>query len=154
MPSISPKKDLITYEYYLEGELQNEMPKNETTTDEEGNETQEVKYIYSRHQCTNNIIGAFDTSFWKFVPNENRAATCKIYFVKANYDIDITAANGIVDENNPKTIAREADGQFIVKPNEGYVFSQVTCSNDKKADYDLQLDILNWRNSKEVQRWY
>lgn len=128
-------KDTITYEYYLEDVLQTSIPTN--------NDNEEQTYIFNRYQCDNDVTGRFDNDDWKFIPSEEKNATCKIYFVKSFYDITITAANGTVSENNPTTIERENDGKFTVIPNEGYEFKEVNCSNDKKATFDTNKNILS-----------
>ena len=124
------KKKEITYEYYLEDSLVNEIPNKET--DDDGNEL----YKFSKYQCDNNVTGTFNEEEWTFTPDEVKAATCKIYFVKTFYDVDITVSNAKVDENNPKTIEREGDGVFYIIPNDGYEFSEVTCANNKEVKYD------------------
>lgn len=128
----------ITYEYYLEDELQETMPINTpNATDENGNNiVNEPTYQFSRFTCTNDLTGDFDVDNWKFIPKENKTSTCKIYFVKTNYAVTLTITNGIEDENNPKTIQREKDGKFILKPNEGYIFKTAVCSDNKEGAWD------------------
>lgn len=127
----------ITYEYYLEDELQQTMPVNtRNKTDEEGNVISEPTYQFSRFTCTNDLTGDFDVDNWKFIPKENKTSTCKLYFVKTNYTITLTITNGIEDESNPKTVQREKDGKFIIKPNEGYIYKTSTCSDNKEGAWD------------------
>ncbi len=128
----------ITYEYYLEDELQEKMPINmPNATDENGNNIiSEPTYQFSRFTCTNDLTGDFDVDNWKFIPKENKTSTCKLYFVKSNYTITLTITNGIEDENNQKTIQREKDGKFIIKPNEGYIFKAAMCSDNKEGSWD------------------
>ena len=80
-------KDTITYEYYLEDVLQTSIPTN--------NDNEEQTYIFNRYQCDNDVTGRFDNDDWKFIPSEEKNATCKIYFVKSFYDITITAYKNI-----------------------------------------------------------
>ena len=126
---VEKKKD-ITYEYYLEDTLVEKMPNKET--DDEGNEV----YRFSKYQCDNNVTGKFNEEDWTFKPDEIKAATCKIYFVKTFYDVDITVSNAKADENNPTKIEREGDGVFYIIPNDGYEFASVTCANNKEVKYD------------------
>lgn len=132
------EKNKITYEYYLEDELQETMPVNTpNTTDENGTiVVSEPTYQFSRFTCTDDLTGDFDVDNWKFIPKENKTSTCKLYFVKTNYTITLTITNGIEDENNPKTIQREKDGKFIIKPNEGYVYKAAVCSDNKEGSWD------------------
>lgn len=128
----------ITYEYYLEDELQQDMPINTpNATDENGNAiVNEPTYQFSRFTCTNDLTGDFDVDNWKFIPKENKTSTCKLYFVKTNYSVTLTITNGVEDENNLKVIQREKDGKFIIKPNEGYVYKSATCSDNKEGAWD------------------
>ncbi len=127
----------ITYEYYLEDELQQTMPVNTPNkSDEEGNIISEPNYQFSRFTCTNDLTGDFDVDNWKFIPKENKTSTCKLYFVKTNYTITLTVTNGMEDENNSKTVQREKDGKFIIIPNEGYIYKSATCSDNKEGAWD------------------
>lgn len=125
----------LNYSYYLEDVLQESMPQ---ITNQE-----EPEYIFNRYQCDNNITGNFDTETWKFIPDEEKEGLCKLYFVKTNYEITVTAANGSVDEEGTLTIPREGDAKIKVTPNDGYEFKDVNCSNDKKAVYNSKDNSLN-----------
>lgn len=132
------KKELITYEYYLEEQKQDQMPTN--TAEFEG-----VAYSFSRYQCDNNVTGTFDTEAWKFIPNVEKESTCKLYFVKNQYEVTLSVTNGIIDgelTTDVVPIVRESDGQFKITPNEGYEYKDVVCSNDKEAIYDLSTNTL------------
>lgn len=131
-----PNNNLVKYEYYLENEIQEEMPKNSIDS--------EVKYVFSKYLCTNNLAGSFDTTLWKFTPSEDKEATCKLYFVKSQYEVTITTTNGLVknDDDGIFKIPRESEGQFNVVPNEGYKYKNVVCSNEKEAIYDLSTNTL------------
>lgn len=161
-PKPKPKKELIKYEYYLEDLLVDEMPVNKdmtkkeentdtnetTTTDTEKKDTETkeydlIQYEFSKYQCTNGVTGTFDTNEWKFIPSQEKESVCKLYFVNAFYSVELSAANGVVDEKNETKIKRESDGSFIVKPNEGYEFKEVTCTNNKQAKYDKSTNTLN-----------
>lgn len=129
----------ITYEYYFEDELVESMPINETPeVDENGNvsSTTEPTYLFFGSHCTNGVTGDFDTTSWKFIPSEEKESTCKLYFVKSSYSVTFTITNGILDDSSPKTIEREKDGKFIIKPNEGYTYKTYTCSNNKEGAWD------------------
>lgn len=131
------EKETLSYEYYIEDELQKEMPSNET--DDDGN----PKYKYVKYQCNNSITGNFNEETWSFEPSAEKNGICKIYFVKTFYDVDITATNGYADEENATKIARENDGQFKIYPNNGYDFKEVHCTNNKQAKYDKSTNTLN-----------
>lgn len=60
------------------------MPINEKTTDENGVETINELYTFSRFTCTNDVTGDFDTKEWKFLPKNEEESTCELYFVKLN----------------------------------------------------------------------
>ena len=132
-PQAQKETQKITYEYYIDEILVEEMPPSDI--DDDGNNL----YKYVKSSCT----GEFDTEKWKFNPSNKTNGVCKLYFVKTYYDVDITATNGSVDEENESKIARENDGQFKVTPNEGYVFKEVNCSNNKKATYDKSTNTLS-----------
>ena len=127
-------KELITYEYYLEEQQQETMPTN----------SEEASYVFSKYICTNNVSGTFDNDTWKFTPNEEKESVCKLYFVKSEYEISLTATNAVIENNTDGLfkVAREGEGSFEITPNEGYVFKNVLCSNDKEALYDLSTNTL------------
>ena len=132
------KKEQITYEYYLEEQLQSTMPTNSV-------EDSEISYSFSRYQCDNNVTGSFDTEKWVFIPNVEKESTCKLYFVKNQYEVTLSVTNGIIDGellSNVVPVVRESDGQFKITPNEGYEYKDVICSNDKEALYDLSTNTL------------
>lgn len=137
-------KGTITYKYFLEDQEVQEMPINEKTTDENGVETINELYTFSRFTCTNDVTGDFDTKEWKFLPKNEEESTCELYFVKAKYEVTltITGSNATLDENNPKYVAREQDGQFIIKPTEGYVFDKTTCSDNKQTSWNETKNTL------------
>ena len=101
-------------------------------------------YTFSRFTCTNDVTGDFDTKEWKFLPKNEEESTCELYFVKAKYEVTltITGSNATLDENNPKYVAREQDGQFIIKPTEGYVFDKTTCSDNKQTSWKKKKNTL------------
>jgi hypothetical protein len=127
---------LVKYEYYLENEKQETMPTN--------NIDSEVKYMFSKHLCTNGLTGSFDTTLWKFTPSEEKEALCSLYFVKSQYEVTITTSNGSVQnsEDGKFLVPRENEGQFNVIPNEGYKYKNVVCSNDNEAIYDISSNTL------------
>ncbi len=134
-PTNTPSK-LVKYEYYFENEKIDEMPNN--------NVNGEVKYIFAKYTCTNNLTGTFDTNLWIFTPSEDKEAVCSLYFVKSQYEVTITATNGIVqnDDNGKFVVPRENEGSFSVIPNEGYKYKNVVCSNKNKALYDISSKTL------------
>lgn len=135
----------ISYVYYLEDLEVNEMPKNELIVNEEtGEEILKEDYTFSKFQCTNGLNGDFDTEKWEFIPeNQEVDSICSLYFVKTKYEVTITPTQGINDFENPAYIDRLSDGKFKIIPNDGYKFSDVTCSGDKSATWDESTSTLN-----------
>lgn len=135
----------VTYEYYLEDELVEQMP---SKTDENGN-----NYDFSRYVCDNNMILNFDKDNWQYTISNETNGTCKLYFVKNDYVVELTATNGLIngeDATFTSSVQRETDGQFNIIPNEGYEFDgDITCSNDKEAIYDISTNILNINSISE-----
>lgn len=137
------KKLGIKYIYYLENIIVDEMPINEVTTDADGNQVVTNSYLFSTYTCDSNVSGNFDTESWTFNPIEEvEGATCSIYFVKSKYEVTLTALNGVPSEDNPKFINRQETGIFKIKPNDGYNFSKVECSNGKEAKWDSSTKTL------------
>lgn len=119
-------KITLTYEYYIEDIKVDNMPVN----------TDENKYIFNKYTCDNDIIGTFDNDSWTFNVDNKNSGTCKLYFVKENYNITITPVNGILDEKNVYTVKREDNGVFTITPNEGYKYKESNCSNNKIGTWD------------------
>ncbi len=140
-------KPKIKYEYYLEEQLVAEMP---SQTDEDGN-----TYEFSKYKCDNNTELDFNTDTWNYTVAKETNDVCRLYFVKSEYTVEITATNGLVNGEELtysfKT-PRETDGTYSVVPNEGYEFkdaSGITCSNDKQAIYDISTHMVNINNVSE-----
>ncbi len=133
----------ITYKYYLEDEEVQEMPGAEKILDELGNETDKYKYKFSLVRCVDaTVSGQFNEEEWKFVPNVEKDTTCNLFFVNSTYEVTLTVTNGKADDNNPKYIEREKDGEFKIIPSEGYKFSEVQCSDEKSATWNEQNNTL------------
>lgn len=134
-PTPTPTIKLVSYEYYLENEKVDEMPVNSKDS--------EVKYVFSKYVCTNGLSGSFDTTLWKFTPSEDKESLCSLYFANSQYEVTITAANGVVDDEDGKfMVPRENEGTFVVSPNEGYKYKNVVCSNNNEAVYDISSSTL------------
>jgi len=134
----------ITYEYFLEEQPIVSMPEN---TDENG-ET----YEFSNYVCDNNMILDFDPVTWTYKINNKTDGTCKLYFVKSNYNVEIIATNGLINEQDSSytfEVPRLTDGQFSIIPNEGYEFDEVSCTNDKEANFDISTNMLNINSVSE-----
>ena len=138
----------IIYEYYLEEQLVDKSlfdlpittPSDETA---QPTETRDTLYEFAKFSCTNEITGEFDKTKWEFVPTVLKDGTCKLYFVKSKYEITLEAgSNAIVSEENPKYIAREQDGTFIITPNEGYKFESALCSDNKEVTWQEENNSL------------
>ena len=137
-PEVKPqeKKELVSYEYYVEDVLVTEAPIN----------TEEEPYIFNNAECDNNMSIDFDSENWTFTTNNKTKGTCKLYFNKGTYNVILTTANGLINDEDTSytfTVDRLSDGQFKVVPNEGYDFKEVSCANDKEAIYDKSTNTLN-----------
>lgn len=149
-PNVKPentKQNGITYKYYLENEETNKMPENTIITNEDGSTMSDDSYIFKKYSCTNNINGEFDSENWKFIPEKETNETCSLYFVKAKYNIKLNLSNAIEDEGNTNIIERENNAVFKIIPNEGYIFKEITCSNNKEAKWNeknktVELDVI------------
>ena len=133
-PVVESKKP--TYKYYLEDELVDTMPIND----------EENKYDFSKYNCENNMMVDFDTETWTYNIINETAGTCELYFVKKEYEITITATNGLIngtDASYSFKVERLTDGQFNIIPNEGYEYKETTCSNDKEALFDKSTNTLS-----------
>lgn len=144
--SIKPKVT-IKYEYYLEDQLQEEMPKKEFVIDTEGNETDKVKYEFIRYTCTNNLTGVFDKENWEFKADKANVDTlCQLYFANTTYRANVTVTNGVA-EKDEILVEREGTANFVITPTEGYTYKSVTCSNNKETSWDestktLKIDVI------------
>ena len=143
----------ITYKYYLEDEEVQEMPGAEKILDELGNETDKYKYKFSLVRCVDTTVsGQFNVEEWKFVPIVEKDTTCNLFFVNSTYEVTLTVTNGKADDNNPKYIEREKDGEFKIIPSEGYKFSEVQCSDEKSATWNEQNNSLPSNAIMHVKR--
>ncbi len=142
-PTPTPSK-LVSYEYYLEDDKVVEMPVNDKDS--------EVKYVFSLYKCTNGLSGTFDKNLWKFTPSEDKESVCSLYFAYSQYEVSITAINGVVenDDDGKFMIPRESEGTFNVVPNEGYKFKNVVCSNNNEAVYDISSSTLTINSVMEA----
>lgn len=130
------EKGKVVYKYYLEDTEVNEMPKNETITNEDGTQSVNKLYNFLRFSCTNDLTGEFNEENWKFNPTEEKDSTCSLYFVNSKYAITLTVVNGTASEDNPKYIDREENGAFKITPHEGYQYKDAVCSDDKEATWN------------------
>lgn len=146
-PIEKPQQNGIVYKYFLENEEVDQMPQNKTITKEDGTTTTEELYIYKKYSCTNNLNGEFNKEEWKFIPEKETKDTCSIYFVKAKYNVKLNLTNAMEDETNSNTINREENAIFKIIPNDGYIFKDVSCTNNKEATWNdknntLTLDVV------------
>ena len=145
-PPVVPKA-VITYEYYLEDVLQEDMPMKEFVLDKDGNETEKPKYEFLKYTCTNDLLGEFDSENWVFnVDSTNVDSTCQLYFANTTYKANITVTNGLAEEEE-LVVDREGKAEFIITPTEGYTFKEVSCSNNKETKWDestktLSIDVI------------
>ena len=135
------EKETVKYLYYVEDIEVSEIPINPVITDEEGNQTTDVLYTYSKYDCTNDLSGTWDEDNWTFNPDEERDSTCKLYFNNSKYEVTFTLSNGEASPDNPQYIEREGDGKFIITPNEGYYLdtadtTAIQCNNNKAATWN------------------
>ena len=138
-------KPKVAYEYYLEDEKIDIMP---TKTDENG-----YNYEFSKYVCDNNMTLNFDNEEWNYTTSTEENGTCRLYFVRSDYVVELVATNGLVNGEEASftsNVQRGTDGQFNIVPNEGYEFDgEVTCSNDKEAIYDISTNMLNINSISE-----
>ncbi len=139
---IKPK---VTYEYYLEEEKVDLMP---TKTDENEN-----TYSFSKYICDNNMVLEFDEETWSYNVRNESNGVCRLYFVKANYIVELTVTNGLVNGEEASytaNVLRDSDEQFNIIPNEGYEYDgNITCSNDKEAIFDVSTNMLSINSISE-----
>ena len=130
------KKELVKFEYYLENEQIENMPKN----------TEEEKYVFSKYICENGTTINFDQEKWEANIVDEKEDTCKLYFVNGTYEVTLSATNGTIKPDEETSaefkVDRENDIQIEVNPNEGYEYSDVSCANEKEAVYDLSTNTL------------
>ena len=134
LPVVEEKK--TSYEYYLEEQLVQEMPMN----------TEENQYDFSKYICENNMTIDFNNEEWTYKTINETNGVCKLYFVKKQYEVTLTATNGLIngtDASSVFKVDRLTDGQFNIIPNEGYEYNKSTiCSNDKEALFDKSTNTL------------
>ena len=137
------KDENIVFRYFLEDEEVQKIPLNEKVINPKtGLEEVNILYKYDGIKCSEGVKASFNETDWKIDIIENGKGTCDVTFYKAKYDMSFIVLNGVEDENNPKTVDRYRDGEFIIKPNEGYEYSESQCSNDKVASYDKTTSTL------------
>ena len=137
-PTPEPPKPTITYEYYLEDHLVAEMPNK---IDDNGNQIE-----YSKYYCDNNMTLDFDEEAWAYMLSNEVEGVCKIYFVRSEYKVTITATNALINGEEASYdffVPRGTGGSFNIIPNEGYEYKVVSCANDKEAVYDISTNMLN-----------
>ncbi len=136
-------KEGITFKYFLEDVEVNEIPQNEKVFNKKTKQDEiNILYKFDSYKCTNNIKGEFDDVEWKFTVTSGTRGECELRFYKSKYNVDLTVIQGVEGKDNPKTIDRFRDGEFIVKPNPGFEYLESKCSNDKIASYDSSKNIF------------
>ena len=142
-PNIDTPKDGITYTYYLEDEEIDSIPTNQIIYNEDGTTELDTKYLFKKHTCSEGLIGSFNTNTWKFnITNNVKEGHCKLYFVNSRYRVSFTLKNAIESEENNPIVEREKDGIFKLIPNEGYVYNEATCTNNKIPQWDEKTNTL------------
>lgn len=137
-------QEKITYTYYLENEEVKNIPTNQIIYNDDGTTELDVKYIFKKHSCTEGLSGTFNNSTWKFDLSNTTTnkGNCSLYFVNSKYNVSFTLKNAIESPENNLIIEREKDGIFKFIPNEGYVYSEATCSNNKVPQWDDKNNTL------------
>ncbi len=136
------ESELVNYEYYLDDALVEEMPTN----------SEDNEYIFTTSECTNGMTIEFNEETWNYETLNKAKGVCKLYFNTKNYKVIITAANGLINENDTSytfDVERLTNGQLKITPNEGYEYSNVSCSNDKEAIYDVSTNTLSINSVSE-----
>lgn len=140
---IDEQNNKITYNYYLENELIEDIPTNKIIYNEDGTSELDIKYLFKKHTCSEGINGNFNNSTWKFeIDGSNAKGSCDLYFVNAKYKVTFTLKNAIESEENNSIVEREKDGIFKLIPNDGYEYNESTCSNNKIAQWDEKTNTL------------
>ena len=137
------KDENITFRYFLEDVEVQEIPQNEKIINKKTKlEEVNILYKFDGIKCSEGVKAEFNEDEWKINILKNGSGTCDVTFYKSNYDMSFIVINGVEDENNPKTVERYKDGEFIIKPNDGFEYAESQCSNDKIASYDKTKNIL------------
>lgn len=134
---LAPK---ISYLYFLEDK---EVTYEELFNKEIETSTSEISNIENisnnieliNSVCTNGVTGSFDFETKSFIPDQKKDSTCRLYFVKSNYEVTLTATNGIA-EYPISMVKRGENGTFIINPNEGYEFDNAICSDNKEYSWN------------------
>ena len=139
-----PHSEKITYTYYLENQEVETIPTNEIIYNEDGSTELNIKYLFKKHNCTEGLNGSFNNNTWKFDLSNTTTnkGNCSLYFVNSKYTVTFTLKNAIESEENNPIIEREKDGIFKFIPNEGYAYSEATCSNNKIPQWDENNNTL------------
>lgn len=115
----------VSYRYFINGEESKNMPE-----EDDG-------YQFDKYKCTNNVTGRWSEAKWKFTPKQKKSASCRLYFVDREYEIELIAPDGVVISGDEKVkIKKDSDATFVIAPNEGLAIKEVTCTNDQTAKYE------------------
>lgn len=146
----------VTYRYYLDGEELEEPLKQEFTQVEnpefEGALTEIPNYKFDRYSCTKDVTGEWDEENWEFKPVLTANSTCRLYFVKTIHEVTFKANNGKLPSGNPEekiTAELDKEAKINIKPNDGYKFEKVECSNGVVAEFDDTTNDLTINNVKK-----
>ena len=130
-------EESIEFRYFLEEEQVNELPQNEKIVNKKtGIEEVNILYKYDGIKCSEGVKAIFNEQEWKVEVQEDGKGTCDLTFYKAKYDVSFVVINGVEDKENPKTVERYKDGEFIITPNDGFEYTESQCSNNKIGSYD------------------
>ena len=108
------ESELVNYEYYLDDALVEEMPTN----------SEDNEYIFTTSECTNGMTIEFNEETWNYETLNKAKGVCKLYFNTKNYKVIITAANGLINENDTSytfDVERLTNGQFKIPENMWYI---------------------------------
>lgn len=115
----------INYKYFINGEETKNMPE-----EEDG-------YQFDKYKCTNDVTGKWSDAKWKFTPKQKKNASCRLYFVDREYEIELIVPDGVTISGDEKVkIKKDTDATFVIAPNEGIAIKEVTCTNDQVAKYE------------------
>lgn len=126
----------ISLIYYIDDVEVDELPVNTPAVDELGNEIYKSDYTFSSLSCTNGIEAKFDVETWEFKTDTEKDATCKLYFLKNEYEVTLEVTNAQLGADNDFFVERESDGVFSVIPADGHEFEKATCSDGKNIVWD------------------
>ncbi len=146
----------VTYRYYLDGEeLDEPLEQDYITIDNpnfEGAQNEKPMYSFERYSCTKDVTGEWDEEEWTFKPILTANSTCRLYFLKNTHEVTFKANNGGLPSGQPEekiTAELDKESTINIKPNDGYKFDKIECSNGVETKYDETTNDITISNVKK-----